>query len=214
MKKLVLVITVWISIMGILLPLHAEEVDPIQVSCGGVFKPKVSNVKGQSDRSIIGRLMSGSTLARVPTDPAIHDRILAYTQYCSPNDASLIAQCRQVSQQDAMNDAVENCQHAAQSRGDDDNLYRCKREDCAPPIADDSCVKLSTKNECDVPLPQLQCRCTVGKFFEEPDAYTSTVACGCNCTCTASGYAEMQCTNCDGTCVQIGGTSFCGEANN
>ena len=191
----------------------ADAPNPIQIKCGGIFKPKVANVPGDSDNSVLRRLKFGKQLQQVSTNPAIYNQTLAYTEFCKPDDVSLLAECRVRSQQDAISDAIENCQKAAQSRGEDDNIYRCKREECSPPLKESSCVKHSAKNKCEVLVPQLQCQCSLKKYFEQPYASTSTVACGCTCDCTASGQAEMQCTNCDGTCVQIGGASFCGEVS-
>ncbi len=198
-----------IFILAILFCNSAYSEAIVEFQCGTKFKPKIESEKGEAPRKILSRLQHNPGVnALIPTDPALASSIFIYQQFCNPGDAALTAQCKKESLQDAIDAAVDACKKAAIQKGDDDALYRCKREDC--PANSPGCIKLHSNAKCNVDVPVLQCSCGVNKFFEQPTAYTSTVACGCSCSCTASGWADFQCTQCDGTCVQEK-QSFCSE---
>lgn len=180
----------------------------VEVECGGSFQPQVDAIEGVS-RETLFRLVGSSGRPRlIPTDPAFLQNSQAVQTFCSTTDGALKARCEAAALQDAINDAVAECRRAAIAKGSDANLYKCKRESC--PQGSPGCEIHATNTDCQVLIPKLQCRCGVQPFFEQPFSQISTYACGCNCKCTASGTADMQCTNCDGSCVQTSGASTAG----
>jgi hypothetical protein len=177
----------------------------VEVACGGTFQPQVNPVSGSSSQTLFRLQGVNGHPALVPTNPAHRRQSLLLQTFCPSGDAALTAQCEAAALQDAINDAVAECRRAAIAKGSDPSLYRCKRESCPPGSI--GCEVMATNTDCRVLVPKLQCRCNVQPFLEQPWSPVSTYACGCNCTCTASGGADMQCTNCDGSCAQTSGHS-------
>ena len=203
------------AFLVVCLEAHASPGSAVEIDCGGKFGPK-ANASGSSKNTTLKRAngtpmrleSNPGVLELIPTNPALAQTFASYQAFCPSNDAALNKQCRGESQQTAVDAAIEECKKAALANGNNDALYRCKRESCQ--AGDPGCQKLATDSECTVPVPRLQCKCEVAKQFDQPSQYQSTVSCGCSCTCEASGSADFQCTNCDGSCVKEQ-LSFCGE---
>ena len=179
----------------------ADPLNPVEVTCGGRFSPTIEAAEGRSGPVSLGQLYANPGKLEVVHPPTARaGGYNSYNQFCNPGDAALTAVCTTRSKQAAIDAAIEACERAAIAKGKDDTQYRCKREDCA--AGSPGCVKHATDANCSVLVPQLQCKCGVDKQLDNPTAQSSTVSCMCDCVCTADGSADMQCTNCDGTCVK------------
>ncbi len=183
----------------------ADPATPIEVQCGGQFKPVAKAVKGKSGPAVIQQLYGpANRLLLVSVPWAQSGGYLIYNQFCNAGDQALTTQCKNQHQQAAIDNAIDECKKAALASGMDDTQYRCKRETCPAGAPAEACTKHATNATCSVLVPQLQCKCGVKKQFDQPTLPVSTVSCMCECECTASGQAEMQCKNCDGGCVTPG----------
>ena len=163
----------------------------VGVQCGATFKPQVSEVLGTSAKKTLRRL---GTLVQ----PEEAHNLKIYQEFCPADDDQLIAECRAKSQEAAIAAAIQECRESAIEKGLDDSNYTCKKEAMCDED-DEGCVKRPLDSECSVAYPQLECSCTVSKFFENDNefGFPTDVGCGCECTCKAAGTATLECTTCD-----------------
>ena len=179
----------------------ANPPGPVDIQCGGTFQPRAVAVEGKAGGQIAQLFATPNVLEIVHIPTALSGGYNSYNQFCNPGDQVLKTQCEAKHQKAAIDDAIAKCKQSALKKGNDDTQYRCQRETCPP--GSEGCVKHATNSNCTVAVAKLQCKCDVNKQFDQPTLSQSTVSCGCNCTCTANGDADMQCTNCDGSCVKV-----------
>lgn len=193
-------LAVCVSLLFAVFALADAHASPVNVDCGGQFQPKVSSVSGKAGPTTIAQLLTNGKPELISPKAANAGLSDQYNRFCSSTSQDLRKQCEQSNLQAAIDNAVENCKRRAIETGNDDTLYLCKKNTCKEGSI--GCTKLATNAECEVLYPQLQCSCGVKKVLDQPTARLSTASCLCECTCTVDGSAEMQCTRCDGTCVE------------
>jgi len=198
-------IVVCASLVTACLAFADESTAPIKVDCGGQFQPKVSGISGEAGPTTIGQLSSNGKPDLISPKIANAGLDESYNRFCPSSSADLKKQCEQANLQAAIDNAVERCKRAAIEAGTDDTRYTCRKNTCKEGAV--GCTKLATNAQCEVLYPQLQCSCNVRKELDQPASNRSTASCLCECSCTVDGSAEMQCTRCDGTCVESEGAA-------